>query len=81
MKHIKILISPSGEEWYDAYGPVTKDRAEAIEYYTNPATLAEPSRFGSGQAYWPCEIEAAAIARNEYRGWTFRNEPLTGIAL
>lgn len=76
-KHITILVSPSGEEFYDAYGPMTKDRTQATEYHTNPLTLREPQRFGNTcGAFWGSEIQAAAAARREFRGWTFRHEPI-----
>jgi hypothetical protein len=75
-RHITVLISPNGEEFYEAYGPMTKDRAQATLFFTNDKTTREPSRFGnSGDAFWNSEREAAAKARKEYRGWTFRHEP------
>jgi hypothetical protein len=77
-RHITILISPTGEEFYDAYGPMTKDRDKATLFHTNALTLREPWRFGNTQQpFWDGEIEAAAAARREYRGWTFRHEPQT----
>jgi len=77
-RHITILISPTGEEFYEAYGPMTKDREKATLFFTNDKTLREPPRFGnSGDAFWNSERDSAAKARKEYRGWTFRHEPQT----
>jgi hypothetical protein len=74
-RHITILISPTGEEFYEAHGPMTKDREKAMLYFTNPRTLREPERFGnSGEAFWNGERAAAAAARRDYKGWTFRHE-------
>ena len=77
-RHITILISPAKEEFYEAYGPMTKDREKATLFFTNDLTLREPQRFGnSGTEFWGSERDAAAKARREYRGWTFRHEPQT----
>lgn len=77
-RHITILVSPTGEEFYEAYGPMTKDRSKATLFHTNPLTLREPQRFGNTSApFWNSEIAAAAAARREYRGWTYRHEPQT----
>ena len=77
-KHITILVSPTGEEFFDAYGPMTKDRAEATEYHTNNLTLARPSRLGGGphRPFWDCEIEAEKRKLKKYAGWTYRHEPI-----
>jgi hypothetical protein len=74
-KHITILTSPTGEEFYESYGPMTKDRTKATEFHTNPATLQPPSRFGVGAVapFWDCEIRAAERARKEFRGWKHRH--------
>jgi len=75
-RHITILISPTGEEWYSAYGHMTKDREKATLYFTNEKTLREPQCFGNTEpGFWNSEREAAAKARKKYRGWTFRHEP------
>jgi len=76
-RHRTVLISPTGDEFYEAYGPMTKDVKAATLFYTNPKTLGEPVRFGNTcGAFWNSEREAAAKARREYRGWTFRIEPV-----
>ncbi len=74
--HIAIHISPDGEEWYSAYGPLTKDRDKAMRYVSaTVANLAVQNRIGNGAAFWPSEIHSASLARKEYAGWTFRIEP------
>lgn len=81
-KHITIVTSPSGEEWYEAYGPLTKDRGEATEYFTNPQTLRAPERFGrNGTAFWQSEIRAESAALKEYAGWNYRHEPIEAETL
>ena len=76
-QHLTILNSPTGEEFYEAYGPMTKDRSKATRFFTNPLTLREPTRFGNTEpGFWTSEREAAEKARREFRGWTFRIEPV-----
>lgn len=76
-KHVTVLISPQGEEFYEAYGPMTKDRSQALQFFTNPQTLRAPSRFGrNGEAFWDSERRAEKIAQKEYDGWTYRHEPV-----
>ncbi len=74
MQAIGILISPDGEEWFDAYGPMTKDR-EAATVFISPAVahVAAMDRFGrSGRAFWGCEREHERSACKKYTGWTNR---------
>ncbi len=76
-KHITILISPTGEEFYEAYGPMTKDRSKATEFSTNPETTKAPWRFGRhGRSFWECERTSELKAREEYKNWTYRIEPI-----
>lgn len=76
-RHITILISPTGEEFFDSYGPMTKDRNKATLFFTNPQTTREPSRFGNTYpGFWDSERKAAENARREFRGWTYRHEPI-----
>lgn len=76
-KHITICTSPDGEEFYEAYGPLTKDRSKATEFFTNEKTLRPPSRFGRNfNGFWECEKRAEESARKEYAGWTFRHEAI-----
>lgn len=76
MKFICVLIDPKGEEWYDAYGPETKNRKEATRFATAEiAASAANTRFGrAGRAFWECELEAEQRAKKKYRGWTYRTE-------
>lgn len=79
-RHITILTSPSGEEFFEAYGPMTKSRSEATVFYTNEKTVARPTRFGGNtfhRPFWPSEIEAERTALREYEGWTFYHEDVT----
>lgn len=73
-KALAILIDPQGEEWFSAYGPMTKDRDKATEYISAEiATKAALNTFGrSAQAFWNSERIAEDNARARYRGWTFR---------
>lgn len=77
MKHYCILISPSGEEFYSSYGPLTKDRSKATQYVSSDiANRAASQRFGTdGRAFWNSERQATENARKRYRGWTHRVEP------
>jgi hypothetical protein len=73
-RHITILVSPTGEEFYDAYGPMTKERSEALEFFTNKQTTRPPSRFGrNGDAFWESEKHAEKQAYDEYKNWTYRH--------
>lgn len=74
-RHITILISPTGEEFFDAYGPMTKDRNAATLFFTNPQTMREPSRYGNTHpGFWGSERASADRARREFKGWTYRHE-------
>lgn len=76
-KHITILISPTGEEFYEAYGPMTKDRSKAIEFFTNSQTLRPPSRFGrNGDAFWESEKRSEKQSLAEYKNWNYRHEKI-----
>ena len=79
MKAIGILIDPQGGEWFDAYGPMTKDRSKATRFASEAvAHRAAAGRFGrAGIAFWGCEREAERRAENLYRGWTNRVEIVT----
>ena len=82
MKHHAILISPTGEEFFSAYGPMTKDKAKASPYVSAEiAQKAALNTFGNGEVFWNSEREAAAKARREYRGWTHRVAPVESAEL
>jgi hypothetical protein len=76
MKALGILISPDGEEFYDAYGPMTKRRDKATRFLNGSiAVKAVLSRYGRGNhAFWESERRSEANAREEYRHWTYRIE-------
>ena len=76
MKAIGILIDPNGEEWFDAYGPMTKDRDKATCFKSEEvAHRAAAVRFGrAGIAFWNSEREAEQRAAQKYHGWTNRVE-------
>lgn len=75
-KHLSILVSPAGEEFYGAYGPMTKLRDRATRYET--AAVAQGSAdhyFGRhDKAFWNSERASRDRAAAEYRGWTSRTE-------
>jgi len=75
---IGILISPSGEEWFDAYGPMTKDRKAATVFTSHVAAQrAAMNRFGrGGAAFWECEREQEHRDYKRYAGWTNRAEEI-----
>jgi hypothetical protein len=79
MKAIGILISPAGEEFFDAYGPMTKDRAKATRFASAAvARRAAAVRFGRAfTAFWGSEREHEERARKEFTGWTNRVEEVT----
>jgi hypothetical protein len=80
MKAIGILIAPDGEEFYDAYGPMTKRRDKATRFINGTvAVKAMLNRFGrTGIAFWESERRSEAKAREEYRRWSYRVEEITG---
>jgi len=75
-KAIGILISPSGEEWFDAYGPMTKDKSQATLFVSPEiANRSAMNRFGRGRiGFWDCETSYEASARKQYKGWSNRTE-------
>lgn len=76
MKALAILISPTGEEFYDAYGPMTKRRDKATRYQNGSiAAKAANNRFGRGETgFWNSERAHFAKAKQEFRGWSYRIE-------
>ncbi len=78
-KYLGILVSPSGEEFYDAYGPMTKIRDRATRFLEQAvATRAAMHRYGrDGSAFWNSEREHQAQAGKEYRNWTSRVEEVS----
>lgn len=79
-RHITILTSPSGEEFYEAYGPMTKDKSKATVFHTNNDTLRCPQRFGrNGDAHWNCERESEDRALKEYKDWKYRHVALAPL--
>ncbi len=76
MKVIGILIDPKGEEWFDAYGPKTKERDKAtILKSEEAANNSAVGRFGrAGIAFFESERQAENEAFKRYHGWTNRTE-------
>lgn len=75
-KWLTKLISPSGDEFWEAYGPMVKDRNKATRF-TNPkaAERAALGRFGrSGIAFWESEKRHESLAQKEYRDWSYEVE-------
>lgn len=77
--HLAILISPEGEEFYSAYGPMTKLRDRATRYaHGHVATTAIARCFGRhDDAFWNSERESRDLLRERYRGWTGRTEEIS----
>lgn len=75
-KHLCILISPTGDEAYDTYGPTTKLRDRATRYDTAAMAMgAANQRYGRhGAAFWNSERASQQAALSEHRDWTVRTE-------
>lgn len=78
-KHICILVSPTGEEFYETYGPMTKLRDKATRFDdASKATSAANHRYGRHQdAFWNSERASRDKAAMEYRDWTVRTEAVS----
>lgn len=76
MKPICVLITPTGEEYFDAYGPMTKDRNKATRFASSFAAInAAMARLGIwNTAFWESEREHERRAAKEYAGWKYRVE-------
>jgi hypothetical protein len=76
VKALVILIEPSGDEWFVAWGPNTKDRAEAMRFLNASVgvKVACERIFGSRDAFWESERQHAANTRIEHKGWSYRIE-------
>jgi hypothetical protein len=74
MRAIGVLIAPNGEEWFDRYGPMTKDRNKALVFASpEVAHKAAMNRFGRGRiAFWDCELEHELRSKSKFQGWTNR---------
>jgi uncharacterized protein YjaZ len=74
MKAIVVLISPMGEEWFDAYGPMTKSRIKATKFVSEEiAEKAVLNRYGrDNMAFWGSERQSESKARQTYKEWTYR---------
>ncbi len=75
-RYLVIYIDPTGEEWFDAYGPKTKLRDKATRFATAHVArkAATNTIFGNPDAFWNSERQHAENTRREHRGWTFRVE-------
>ena len=78
MKHIAILLSPKGEQFYAAYGPMVNKRENALEFKNKAAAEgAAYNYFGrSNLAFWPSELIAQNNALKKYANWTFKIMPV-----
>ena len=67
------LISPTGEEFWESYGPMVKDRSRAMKFNNpNVAEKAVLNRFGrGGAAFWESERQHESAAYKRYRDWTY----------
>ena len=75
-KHLCILVSPDGDEFYDAYGPMTTLRDQATRFETVELAMgAANQRYGRhSQAFWNSERSSQQLALERHRGWTNRTE-------
>jgi hypothetical protein len=71
-KAIAILISPTGERFYEAYGPMVTNKKNAMKFKNKTIALgAAMNRFGRGeQGFWESERKHFKAAYEEYKGWT-----------
>jgi len=77
--HLAILVSPEGEEFYSAYGPMTKLRDRATRYaHAHVASGAIARDFGRhDDAFWNSERESRDLLKARYRDWTSRTEEVS----
>ena len=82
MKALTILVSPSGESFFEAYGPMSKSPCLASVFVSPEiAAGAAERRFGrAGKAFWNSERTHEEWARKEYRDWTYEVIPLPDTA-
>lgn len=75
-RHLAILVSPSGDEFYEAYGPMTTLRDRATRYGSAAVAVGSANhRYGRHQdAFWNSERASRDAALKEYQGWTVRTE-------
>jgi hypothetical protein len=75
-KHLGILVSPSGDEFYEAYGTMTTLRDRATRYGSAAVAIGSANhRYGRHQdAFWNSERASRDAALREYHGWTVRTE-------
>ena len=79
LKAIAILVSPTGDAFFAAYGPMTKDHRKATVFASREvAEKVEQTYFGRHtNSFWECERQSAAIALKKYAGWTSKVIQLT----
>ena len=72
MGAIAILISPTGERFFNAYGPMTKDRKKATVFINKSVALnSTMNRYGRGETgFWNSERAHFIAAKKQYAGWT-----------
>jgi hypothetical protein len=75
-KALAILISPTGEEFFHAYGPMTKRRDKATRFINGSVAIKGAlSYLGRGNnAFWESERRSENAARERYKGWSYRVE-------
>lgn len=72
MKAIAILTSPTGDRFFEAYGPMSKNTSMATVFNSKEiAERAAGTRFGrTCDAVWNSERDQQAYALKNYNGWT-----------
>lgn len=71
-RFVTILKSPEGEQFYSAYGPPVKVKADASHYHTAQvaARAGNNQIFGDSAAFWNSERASAEMTRKRMKGWT-----------
>lgn len=72
MRAIAILTSPTGDRFFEAYGPMSKSTCMATVFISKGvATGGVARRFGQcNDAFWNSERDAQAHALKNHQGWT-----------
>ena len=81
MKAVVKYISPRGEIFWDAYGPMVKDQSKAEPFINEiVARNAALNRLGRGdEGFWNSERTHFQNAKKQYQGWKFEVIPVSEL--